>query len=1809
MVLVQPKVARTSENRNPSPQTSSEGDEPWDNNDKQRGAAKSALPSAMRSSRRGRYPTDEVLDDGDLPALNIDGKEASQQQQQPKQMGGRVVGGTRTTTRPLSPPSQAGLVDPTLDRSPGENEKRKTFWKQLDPSEDPRSDHEDMPDDERAARKAYRRRHVDNAPRQDDEDLEYPERDVADPASNLCNYAIAAIHDICTGDTDGSRQPRKTKVLTLRNAVPHDVEEQTAIEVEYVDPNPKPKTSTVKSEESKSDEKGRPTPPDGFTPERKNAYLAAMAKKAKEDFDKTSSTSGNNNKAKKKKSMKISVEATRPAEGIEVEELSTEKADSTTPDNVYSSFNATEKRKFLKLINSGLTPMESTRVVLEERKNATAEVEESDKATEKSDSGKGPRLPFWNRKKQVKGQEDSKEEPDKDVADEDVAKDSTARAALDVEQNKDETSPPEKPTKDDVGNEGSEEVVTKTNESVESKSPSSSDRGDDEDRFAKSGINYYDAVRKHSGDSDDEDAAPQDARPSAVKKKSILPGILSPKNKGFSPLASDAALSTPPRPPPHPPSKSRGSKSSESKRAQEQSIVARPATSPDSKGAQPHEQRGGASQRATEDESDIPMVSSLDRSKPLPDLDALMGVKSAAPQTVSPSTAGSRTPEALSGSPLDISGTVEESTHRAAPGNRAAGTGSPTSYDVAAESSANAEGMRGALEKHLVAPKSASDIGDTETESKGLDRQLASAESKDSELEDHEDKLDVGGLDLDFDAYMESTAMFSPKHDPNHSNDHMSVVSSRSYKTTNTAVTGMSAYTTGTNYTTSTRSRRPGAAKTRLAKAKQAEKSHTTKKYGWQESIEAAAANSNRVWDPQNGWADYSDPTEVVDMDLPPDTRSEERIRISLDRIKTHKTEGEDKVPSSSRGDPVQIPFPPKWEQERSSMFQKHVEPSARVEQAPTQIKQQVPSEAVARGAEVLLMSSSNQLQKDRLTGEPPIQPMEPSPPKRTPRSPPRRTVLKKPTSPSKPRGWVETMRAATAHINNDGKRWDPELGWQGIDDGEEIDIEEEPDTQDFGVGSSIPTTVPNTQSTSPATATAADVESVDASSRYTSATGGPERYIQIGETGSIHSKYQHHERRDARGQQGTTSVVVPPSRDLIIPHRTPQVAGSVETRSSLLVDVVKEKVGEEESGLFPEQPSKKRTSSGRRGSGPVDLDDIEDEVEKEIKYDADNKSFDNTSDFSYENDASNAKRSTPQASQQRQGSKTAIPRLNASKIDTRRKDRASHPTQELSTNPPNSVEESKWSDIDTSFDSASSASNSVPRITIKDASPKGLSGSFDSLSSAGKPIPRLSGPKRDTSPIRGRKASKVATPNRTDSESETPSSVNPSSVEDLNGVVEEDGGTLQSASSARSPSSAVKLRAQQWEARGKEGNQDYHSTRDAPGKTAEEWKSFLQKKVRAETVAAAERRQPQGREAENENEIDRDSLFDFGSNANTNTLQGSEAAHRNRPSQRSPDGLQASDLYRIGMQGVRSPESNRSSDLEELSPIPIQDESDSDVPRSESSYSAGGPVENATFLSRLQACAGPIMQRTGLNGENLPGSHLAFLQNNNRTGQMAKFLPPALCGRPDVIVEEEEDEDDTVDLKDLHLSEEQEKERQLPSRSRSDPTGKGKRGGQNDVSSVISDEFGAKTAYLEAIAMRTAVSGSKKSKRRSTGSSVVSSSSSSRNSERHSEKWQQFLDRKKSGNGRGDDNRSKQSSEDVSKAAEKYAAEKVDEMMEMMASRPPSGGFGDETGAFPTSSRSYAASQAAEDLAAARVEAMMRALSNNNLDEDEGEI
>ena len=394
------------------------------------------------------------------------------------------------------------------------------------------------------------------------------------------------------------------------------------------------------------------------------------------------------------------------------------------------------------------------------------------------------------------------------------------------------------------------------------------------------------------------------------------------------------------------------------------------------------------------------------------------------------------------------------------------------------------------------------------------------------------------------------------------------------------------------------------------------------------------------------------------------------------------------------------------------------------------------------------------------------------------------------------------------------------------------------------------------------------------------------------------------------------------------------------------------------------------------------------------------------------------------------------------------------------------------------------------------------------------------------------------------------------------------------------------------------------------------------------------------------EHEHDRDTVFDFHESGGGDQYRGGPYK---QPEGSRVDGGDPESPYRItgrhqgmlGQSNVESPLPNRSqmesrgvgeSFDENISDIsPIRREADfEEAPMSDTSTA----YENTSFLKRLAACAAPIMPSAPKSGETPePGSmaaHLAFLRGNpgvNSSGAKpsgaSKYVPAGLCGRPDIIEEEEEEEDEETEMSSDVGREVQPKER---ARSRSNPRSSSR--GRSDVSSVISEEFGAKTAYLDALAMKTAVSGSKKKVKRNQPSSAASDTS--RASE-HSEKWQQFLDRK-AAKGESPAGSRANSSTNVSTAAEKYASEKLDEMM--ARSRPsPAEAYHpaeDGTGAFPTfndrpnmpqyqeNSTSYEESpakestRAAEDLAAARVEAMMQSLSGTNdtsLQEDEGEI
>lgn len=301
------------------------------------------------------------------------------------------------------------------------------------------------------------------------------------------------------------------------------------------------------------------------------------------------------------------------------------------------------------------------------------------------------------------------------------------------------------------------------------------------------------------------------------------------------------------------------------------------------------------------------------------------------------------------------------------------------------------------------------------------------------------------------------------------------------------------------------------------------------------------------------------------------------------------------------------------------------------------------------------------------------------------------------------------------------------------------------------------------------------------------------------------------------------------------------------------------------------------------------------------------------------------------------------------------------------------------------------------------------------------------------------------------------------------------------------------------------------------------------------------------------------------------------------------------------------------------------RDEYHDDEPVESEAY---GPEEGdrRSFFKRFVECASPMMP-SSLQGDGMPMAHLAFLRSG--THSAGRFAPPAFCGGRAETVQDDGD-DESVDSGAMQPSR---PSRKLSNKIESSKTSRSADrdhagDGRSVTSSVISAEnYGAKTAYLESLAMKTAVSKPRKGDRRyrsASGSSVTSNASS------HSEKWKSFLERKRSRGMSPSPMARSVSASDVTKAAERYAAEKVDEMMSMMSRRSQSAprtrmpvsqldgmldasNLNSSSDASPekvirkTKSESVTA---AEDLAAARVEAMMAALSGAADDDyDEGEI
>jgi hypothetical protein len=291
-------------------------------------------------------------------------------------------------------------------------------------------------------------------------------------------------------------------------------------------------------------------------------------------------------------------------------------------------------------------------------------------------------------------------------------------------------------------------------------------------------------------------------------------------------------------------------------------------------------------------------------------------------------------------------------------------------------------------------------------------------------------------------------------------------------------------------------------------------------------------------------------------------------------------------------------------------------------------------------------------------------------------------------------------------------------------------------------------------------------------------------------------------------------------------------------------------------------------------------------------------------------------------------------------------------------------------------------------------------------------------------------------------------------------------------------------------------------------------------------------------------------------------------------------------------------------------------------APSEASSFASKRRPQVQSFLSRLQACTSPAFEDQDGNGNgnsNMPSAHLAFLKKSAQ--DTANCAPAAAAGGGQGIID------------------------MLQAQTFCGTTGAGADGASTagGLPPLAPSAAGSGTnkgkgsiasSYLQAIKERNTGSGTGTGK---TSGGVERSPSVASTTSSKSETWQKFLEKRNKAL-ESTSRRSLTSSQ--SKAAEKYAAQKLEEIMKEASALPDNGNDDDDdskrsksttklrppsstAGMLPRSkstgrpqidgrlSRKSAlsrneAAKAAQDLAAARVEAMMAMTSSTRLEEGE---
>ena len=1215
-------------------------------------------------------------------------------------------------------------------------------------------------------------------------------------------------------------------------------------------------------------------------------------------------------------------------------------------------------------------------------------------------------------------------------------------------------------------------------------------------------------------------------------------------------------------------------------------------------------------------------------------------------------------------------------------------------------------------------------------------------------IQDNENKADMKDMDVSLDKYLSSTCMYSSGP----GQDHMSVVSGKSGWTAATGMTGSS------SITQSSRKRRPGAAKGRLAKAKEAEKLVSVNK-GWHKSIMASATNCNAAWDPESGFVDYKDiPVTLLEEDMNSLlVNTDKKLRIHLNgasaSFKSDNFENQssrfirqDTTSIISPVASVSIPFDgkattsakrrqtaksinmdpvftetipistAKWDSQKALLGldrSRSIDSSLNVLSIAT-----TPDDTDCASASTLDPDSEKHsaVHDVNLSAHDDI-------PLSNAESSLRVSATKVELQPRQldkelaaadalvgaipefPRSGGTTLRNINntkssfqdIHVSpsNDVLAQNVNLEYTPSDTVQPLQVQ-----TDLGGVQDTKQTISGIQMNdkSPLNSWIQKSGNVPISRSELSTEGSDEavassaqeKYVQLSDNGSVRSfakdptptiplpsrkKMDPPTMADASPSPMNkpsgilTTWIEDGGKDVATEDDTVPLlsSGKAFQRSSderaPSVQVVKHKCDEDDVNLFA--PDAKAVLDGMsvdggqalspgRGSGPVDLDDsvaLSDSDDDDEGWGSDS--------FLQGIVANNLFSSTE---------KSKIPEAPVPKLNKPSRD--SSPMRERVVGPAPNASPTEYSI--TIPDNHSLTVASVAEISAAETSRD--EGQTTSTTLPFRPSYALKSSKpapseRISDILVSRELPDLYTSASNDTDVSTPSAVS-SSVKLRAQQWETMSGKSITSGKMKSETSPVisPIQNSSIEAPGRFADSSHHievawpESLDEPARVASPtgsaaaYKTFLGKKVRAESAAAARKEETQKIDPlvleridpvnsgqgpprlnlikPSENDIDDDSLFEFQSTSDN----GGRRTTRTHP-------LLKSDAS-IGSERSGSELSDGA--FPDISPIQTQDEDDSvnegnrNTGRFESVSDTGTDIEQSSFLKRLSACAAPILPRqfTQMDfiQDSVPMAHLAFLKTNppvtrgtaapSSSRSSGRYIPPSLCGRPETILEDGK-EGTSPHIQSLSKV-----------KYRSSPLGQSLTNEFRSSSSVVSGEFGARTSYLDSLAMRAAVADPKRSGSRSRSRGKVRSASSdvSTSSMQSSERWKEFLERKSQA---GSSPGQSRSSTDVSKAAEKYAAEKVEEMMEAMLTKS-SGRQGGNTqrvdamienlAGVDTSGQSLPAydlmsrarssdtrssskskrsqksdsAKAAEKLAAARVEAMMAAMTSSNLDEGE---